>query len=183
MNAQAAINQEPYSVSAIANYFLKRSRYEAYEITNLSLQKIIYISYGWGLAFLGREIFDARIEAWQLGPVIPDLYHEFKRYGNRPIRKWSIDYDYKTIRNNEGRNRFFILQIKNDDDAVERVLNFVWNKYSCFSANELVNLTHEDDTPWTHIFNTEGKYSLIPKELIQDHFDKLYQELPQGISK
>ena len=87
-----------YTPSHIANFFIDR---EIKKITNLRLNKYVYFAYGFALAILDREIFHEPIQAWKFGPVIPSIYHEFKRFEFRPIDEYSyIDnyhYDVKFI--------------------------------------------------------------------------------------
>ena len=50
-------------------------------MTNLRLQKLLYFAQGWHLARFGRPLFDASIEAWPYGPVVPEVYRAYKEYG------------------------------------------------------------------------------------------------------
>ena len=63
-----------YSASCIANYFIENTK----SIDNLRLNKFVYIAYGLALVYKERELFKDRIEAWEYGPVIPAIYHEFR---------------------------------------------------------------------------------------------------------
>lgn len=66
----------------IAKYFLCLVDEEAGDlISNLKLQKLVYYAQGFHLAIYNIPLFHEPIEAWTHGPVIPDLYHEYKQYG------------------------------------------------------------------------------------------------------
>lgn len=57
-------------------------------LTPLQINKLVYISHGWTLGFLGTPLIEngvAQIEAWKYGPVVVNLYHMLKGYGNHPI--------------------------------------------------------------------------------------------------
>ena len=54
-------------------------------MTNLRLQKLLYFAQGWHLARFGRPLFDASIEAWPYGPVVPEVYRAYKEYGREGI--------------------------------------------------------------------------------------------------
>ncbi|MFF2029528.1 Panacea domain-containing protein [Arthrobacter sp. NPDC058192] len=43
-------------------------------MSTMKLQKLCYYSQGWHLAWEGKPLFRARIEAWRLGPVVRELY-------------------------------------------------------------------------------------------------------------
>lgn len=54
-------------------------------ITNLKLQKLLYYVQGWHLGLFGEPLFAEDFEAWVHGPVIPDIYHSYKKYKWSPI--------------------------------------------------------------------------------------------------
>lgn len=53
-----------------AEYILQLSG----EMTAMKLQRLLYFSHAWHLAWDGRPLFPDRIEAWANGPIIPALY-------------------------------------------------------------------------------------------------------------
>jgi len=69
-------------------------------VTNLKLQKILYIAH---MVYMGRNkkplIFE-QFEAWDYGPVVNSLYHYVKIFGDQPIKK-SIFYDVEDVSNEE----------------------------------------------------------------------------------
>src|ERR1041385_1190632 len=90
-----------FDPKAIANYFLDLAESEKAAIEPLKMQKLVYFAHGWYLAFTGKPLLNEFVEAWQYGPVIPDLYHAFKHYGSQPIteRAFSVRLeDGSTIR-------------------------------------------------------------------------------------
>lgn len=56
----------------------------------LKLQKLLYLSQGFSFAFYDEELFSDEIEAWVHGPVVPNVYREYKHYQYNPI---DIDYE------------------------------------------------------------------------------------------
>ncbi len=75
-----------HSVIDVANYFLSLVNEDQGEgITNMKMQKLVYYAQGFSLAMLNKPLFEEPIEAWQYGPVVPTLYHAFKKYGNVPL--------------------------------------------------------------------------------------------------
>lgn len=160
----------PYTASHVANYFLAQAKKERRNLSHLKLQKLVYIAYGWCWEILGRRLFKDRIEAWRYGPVVPDLYHEFKHCGWQPIRQWSAHYDFD--------NREFIIPEIQLDGRVAGVLHKVWEAYKPFSARQLRNMTHSDGTPWSETYEPD-KNLKIGDEKIKRHFaekHKRYRE-------
>src|SRR5687767_14250246 len=107
----------PISAFTAANCFLDIALRENIPITHLKLQKLLYFAHGWYLALTGEPLFEDKVEAWQFGPVIPPVYHQFKKYGNQPIDGYS--------------DRFSPEQLQLQDVVAARsLLERVWAVYS-----------------------------------------------------
>lgn len=118
------------SCDDVAKYFLALNDESAGDlISNLKLQKLAYYAQGFCLALYGRPLFSERIEAWQHGPVVPDLYHQYKGYGSNAIPA-PEGLDYSTYSVEE-----------------QKLLDEVYEVYGQFSAWKLRNMTH-DEAPW-----------------------------------
>jgi uncharacterized phage-associated protein len=52
----------------------------------MALNKLLYFAYEKMLVEEGAVLTDARIEAWDHGPVFREVYHAFKANGDGPIR-------------------------------------------------------------------------------------------------
>ena len=133
-----------YSAQRVANFFLDKAELEKLPMTQMKLLKLAYFAYGWIAAILDKPLFPDEIEAWQHGPVIPSLYHEFKEFGQSPITRRAINFDLDTESVETPRID------RNDEDTLF-VLERVWDIYKRFSAGALRAKTHEDDTPWKKV--------------------------------
>ena len=115
----------------VANFFLSKTDPDVGEIiSNLKLQKLVYYAQGFALAVLREPIFRERIEAWEHGPVVPDLYHIYKDHKSGAI---------PPVPSHSADNKF-------SKDQLE-LLEDVYAVYGQFSAWKLRNMTHEED-PW-----------------------------------
>ena len=147
---------------AIANYFLDLATRDKRTLDPMKIQKLVYFAHGWYLATRKRPLLIEFVEAWPYGPVIPSLYHEFKRYGTRPIAAKAIAFD--------GRGEVITPNVYDCD--VQDLLNWVWEVYGSFSAIQLSNLTHDPGSPWDKVYSqNEGRRGIdIPDEVIQEYF-------------
>jgi uncharacterized phage-associated protein len=108
----------------VAEYILARIG----EMSAMKLQKLVYYSQAWTLAWTDRPLFEDEIEAWAKGPVVPALYERHKGtlllqpgfFGGKPD---NLSGDEK--------------------DVVNRVLDF----YGPKDPQWLSSLTHLED-PW-----------------------------------
>ena len=161
-NMENGGKRPPYIVPCISNYFIKNLD----SVDNLRLNKLAYISYGIAKASFNRELFHEPIQAWNLGPVIPSIYHEFKRFGYQDIKEYSFIYDPITQTKTNP-------EIDSDDSETIEVLELVKNYYGKMDINELIGRTHNEDTPWRQCY-VEGKYNIeIDPNKIKEYYDKL----------
>lgn len=125
-----------FSVFNIADFFLAKA-----SMSPKKLQRLVYYAYAWTLALLNETIddlhfhlFHNRIEAWVHGPVVPDLYQQYKHYGWKDIPQLNA-YSGPTF-----------------PADVEDVLNQVWDIYGILSASELEMISHQE-SPWINTRN------------------------------
>ena len=115
----------------VAKYFLSRVREDVGDtISNLKLQKLVYYAQGFSLAVLGTPLFEESIEAWEHGPVVPELYHEYKGHGSSAI---------PAVKAGSADDAFSTEQLE--------LLEEVYDVYGQFSAWKLRNMTHAEQ-PW-----------------------------------
>lgn len=73
-----------YKAMDLANYIVGKCIKDNVPITNLQLQRILYFVQK---DFLkrGSPAFSDEIEAWEFGPVVPNIYFYFCGFGAMPI--------------------------------------------------------------------------------------------------
>jgi uncharacterized phage-associated protein len=152
-----------YTPQHVANYFLDRADREGRAITQMQLQKLVYIAYGWALALKGERLFDEPIEAWEHGPVIRSLYDEFKRFGKGAIQGRATEFNLENFDTSEPR-------VPESDKDTFLILDKVWAAYHRFSGWQLRQKTHEPDTPWSVTYDPGKRDKIIPDEVIRPHF-------------
>lgn len=160
--------------TAVANRFLQLANSKGIPLTQMQLQKLVYIAHGWSLAILGRPLTSDAPHAWDYGPVYPDLWGALKGYGRAPVSR--------PIR---VRDRDFGVFAPNPDDAVigdfdsdvEELMSVVFDNYGHFHAFQLSALTHEPGTPWHQVYVGNRQIrGLIENQKIRDHFVEIARE-------
>lgn len=75
----------PYKACDIAEYVIFYSYAKDYSISNLRLQKLLYLIQE-EFSEVERKCFDDEVEYWDCGPIIDDVYRKYKVYsgGNIP---------------------------------------------------------------------------------------------------
>ncbi len=114
----------------IADYLLSYSDPDIGDIiSNMKLQKLIYYAQGFHLALYDTPLFEDPIVAWEHGPVVESVYHDYKKYGSNaiPIPENLDD----TILSTDQKD----------------LLKEVYEVYGQFSAWKLRNMTHSE-LPW-----------------------------------
>lgn len=160
-----------YSALDIAKWFLFKNNaevqehevasdnYEVYErITHLKLQKLLYYAQGISLALHDKAIFKEKIEAWQHGPVVKEVYSLYNIFGRNPI-----------IVPMEEEDERIIIQIEQDKSTIE-VLNIAYNNFAIYTAWQLRQMTHTDNSPWDITQKTKGLGETIEEEVIKKYF-------------
>lgn len=152
-----------YSPIAIANYFIQKSFSDGTELTPMKLVKLVYIAHGWYLALSGgKPLLNEAVQAWKYGPVIPTVYHTYKKYLNSQITSM------------ESENLFSNSYPMVDDKDIIEFLDKIWEVYRGYSGLQLSTLTHQDSTPWDKIWNKNNghkeKSVVIPNDLIQEYY-------------
>jgi uncharacterized phage-associated protein len=160
------LNVGPQDARAVANYFLDLAKTGGRTIDPMGIQKFVYFAHGWNLALNDRPLIAQRIEAWDYGPVIRDLYYEFKRFGNGPITQPAMELN---VEPGTTRVRFTKSELTS---AVPKetlsLLDRVWEVYRPFTSIQLSNLTHTPGSPWSRA--RESGQEVIDDGVIRDYF-------------
>lgn len=123
-----------YSAVTAAQYIILRCNQLGKSISNLKLQKMLYFLQAEFLVSQDRPCFRERIEAWDFGPVVPEVYHRYKVYGSASIPSVVRD-DYCPF--NETDKSLA-------DDIIDACAKY--------SASTLVEITHRQ-SPWISAYH------------------------------
>lgn len=152
----------------LADYMLLKAAKEGYFLTPLHINKLCYLVQGFMLRNAREVAFHNRIEAWQYGPVIPDVYDAFKRYGRSPIRRLYGGGEPVCVGSAQDNGPISMLK-KSLGGKISGIADRVVDKYAGVDGGRLVGMTHEKGTPWS---DTKRFFSnpVIPTDVIKDYY-------------
>ena len=131
-----------------------------WKISNLKLQKIMYILQ---LVYMGthngKPLFTSDFEAWDYGPVIPELYHTLKMFGAENVE--DIFWNAEDISNQEKMDF-----IKTNAPILAKL-----------TSSQLVNITHRENTAWNKKYIPNKKNIPITTDDIMDEFKNCWEKL------
>lgn len=139
-----------YDAVDVCNYVINYCNAKKYGISNLKLQKILYFIQAYFLIEKSQKCFINKIVAWGCGPVVPEAYHKFKKYGGCNI--YSSEFgNYNRIS-------------KEDKECINKVIE----KFRDYSSVDLTNLTL-NQAPWINAYNRHVIKEITP-DLIKEYF-------------
>lgn len=103
------------------------------EVTPLALEKLLVFSNGVNYALNGRRLISNECQAWAHGPVYPEIYAKYKKYGYKPIDNG--------IYSSRG-----CMQSKLSSDEIEAI-DLVIRTFGLYSPKILEMISHSQ-TPW-----------------------------------
>ncbi|MBQ9860944.1 MAG: DUF4065 domain-containing protein [Clostridia bacterium] len=118
-----------YDAIKIARYVIRYEASRNRSVSNLRLQKLLYFIQAQFLFSIHTPCFSDRIEAWDFGPVVPNVYREYKMFGGARIPESIAEGDFGI------------------EDEDKYVINLILEECAQYSTTSLVSLTH-DQKPW-----------------------------------
>lgn len=142
-----------YSAIKVSQYIIKYSNENNLNISNLKLQKLLYFIQSHFLIQKNEICFTDEIKACDLGPIVQDVYDEYKHFGagNIPFVFVSYEISKDSIK-------------ENDRKLIEEVID----EFSTFTASELSDLIKSQD-PWIKTYK-RGKKINIDTKLLKEFF-------------
>ena len=155
-------------IELIALYIIHRG----YEVTDLSLQKLLYYVKAFSWIIAKRDAFPDECEAWAYGPVFPVVYEKYKSLGSSVI----ADYD-RTIPYDE------LLSVEE-----RKVLDYVIDCFGIYNGSVLMRLTHKEK-PWQDARGGIPEFApsnnIIENASIREYFEtinkKYHIKKPEGV--
>lgn len=148
-------------ISALSRFVIDSK----YDITNLSLQKLLYLINGVSMGIRDAAIFDDVCEAWAYGPVYPHIYEKYKSFGRSEI---SFDIN---------KDNVAIDQLLSNEE--KKLADYVLDCFAIYNGHTLVEISHRQ-TPWIRaregLDESARCNNPILNEWIKEYFKDIYKK-------
>jgi uncharacterized phage-associated protein len=144
----ASIMQVARTLGQVANWSL----------SNLEMQKISYIAEMLHLGRTGAPLIREDWQAWDYGPVQPDLYHKAKVYGTAPVRD------------------IFMAPSLSAGTSEHKAIVDAYDAMKSMNPGRMVAVTHRPGGAWATNYRAGRKGVTIPKYQIRAEYGTLITE-------
>lgn len=124
-----------YSAMDVARYIIAYEKTQGRPVSNLRLQKLLYFVQANFILSTGGPCFLTRMEAWNFGPVVPQVYQEYRIYGGTTIPVSPSTASLGAI-----------------DSKDKAPINSMLDKCGRISTTDLVTISHGQD-PWMDAYH------------------------------
>ena len=138
------------SVFAAAKHLGKQTDWS---LSNLKMQKILYISHMHHLGHYSSPLVLGLFEAWDYGPVHPELYHRAKVFGADPV---SNIFRSSSDIENEGTEK--------------KILDAASTQLAGISNAQLIATTHRKGGAWAKFYKPGVRGIEIPNDDILEEY-------------
>lgn len=129
-----------------------------WSLSNLEMQKIIYIAEMLHLGRTGAPLLKDEWQAWDYGPVQPDLYHKAKVYGTAPVRD------------------IFLSPPLPPGNSEHKAIVDAYKLMKNLTPGRMVSVTHRPTGAWARNYKAGRKGVRIPKAEIRAEYGSLINE-------
>jgi uncharacterized phage-associated protein len=137
-----------YSVRGLANWILDYADSVGARHTNMGINKLVFFAVEAILLRHRRLLTNAKIEAWEHGPVFREVYQSFRRFGDKPITGRAAFYS-----TDSGEMEEAVVHLdESDATAIREALSPIIHR----TASELRNLSHLPQSAWSRVWWYEG---------------------------
>jgi len=129
--------------------------YSGWSLSNLELQKILYIAHMYHMGKFRNPLLDGNFEAWDYGPVHPTIYHRAKVYGAAPVG-----------------NVFHSVEELDGNSTEGSVIRGTVDRFRNYEPGQLVAITHSKISGWYNNYRPGARGMAIPNQDIMNEFEE-----------
>lgn len=127
-----------------------------WNLSNLELQKLLYLGEMYSQGMYNEALIDDDFEAWDYGPVVPQVYSRARGYGSGPIP-----------------NVFHWVPGIPKESKHYELLKQLAEQAQRYTAGQLVNITHWNGGAWAKHYRSGQRGIKIPKaDIRQEYLDR-----------
>ncbi len=124
-----------------------------WQISNLELQKILYLAHMFYLGDTGEPLVHEEFQAWEYGPVIPEVYRHAKGFGSDRVR-----------------NVFHWIDSVPEGTPEYEELAHAAEGTKDMSSGQLVAATHWKNGAWSEYYRPNQRGIVIPNSAILQEY-------------
>lgn len=137
---------------AVAKYIIAKTK----DVTNLSVQKMLYLCQIVSVSVNNKLMFSDLCEAWKYGPVYPTIYYKLSKYAR----------DYIDV------NEFDTFNEIELDAEDKRIVDAVIASFGVLSGSALISVSHKTE-PWKRarvgVHDLENSNAVITNKSIKEY--------------
>lgn len=142
------------------------ARRSGWSLSNLELQKILYLAHMFYLGRTGEPLVGGSFQAWDYGPVHPTLYHHAKVFGSSPVE-----------------NIFRSVPDLADETPEARILDEAFDELSDNRPGQLVAATHRSGGAWDRNYVPAARHVIIPNDQILEEYHSLDSRREDAVAR
>lgn len=135
-----------------------------WSLTNLHMQKVLYVAQMLHMGRTGRPLFNDRFEAWEYGPVVPALYRHAKVFKNKPVTSLSAG---------EAFHR---------DSAEAQTICDAYTMTKHMTPGQLVSYLHQPGGAWDQAFRPGELGCTIPQAAILADWERYMRPTDNAVA-
>ena len=139
----------------VARYIINRYSEKGKPVSNMKLQKLLYLAQIYFLERTGKKLFEDDIKAWKFGPIVIDVYQGYCMFGANSIYR-TYDGAKEIVENELGKYK-------------EHKLNEVLDENCKLESWELVRKVQEPGKAWDLTYRQgKGAYFTISEDNMKE---------------
>jgi uncharacterized phage-associated protein len=150
------------NIHDVCNYIILKTKNAGEGLSLLKLQKLLYYSQAWHLAFYNERLFLGKFQAWVHGPVSREIYDRFSNtkslYSEVTVNDVPDDFDLNRVPEDKQNHIDDILEV-----------------YAKYRGSQLEELTHREE-PWVEARKGYRSSERCEKEISENTMRRYYAE-------
>ncbi|MEP0313238.1 type II toxin-antitoxin system antitoxin SocA domain-containing protein [Hyphomonas sp.] len=127
-----------------------------WRLSNLALQKILYLAHMFHLGRHSEPLIHEHFEAWDYGPVVPEVYRRARAFGSGPVQDAFYDVPWARL------------------GSEKEIIQEAAASLKDVSPSRLVAITHSPGGAWAEHYLPGWKGSVIPNRDILAEYERLH---------